>query len=204
MYKLFEEVEVSAKDLKGDWRHLWHYILETEVHVYAFAIGGNVLLSLWPFLMVMISLCRNVFHWSAAEEAIYVAVKDYFAGTTGEFLVFDQREFVRDLAGHGLDDSGMVYVPRACRASQGCRVHVVFHGCNQQRAKAGDAFIRDTGYANWADTNRLIVLFPQVSAGTLNPQGCWDWWGYSGADYAARSGAQISAVHRMLIALGAS
>ncbi|MGC4054269.1 MAG: YihY/virulence factor BrkB family protein [Paludibaculum sp.] len=91
MYKLFEDVEVSAKDLKGDWRHLWHYILETEVHVFAFAIGGNVLLSLWPFLMVMISLCRNVLHWSAAEEAIYVAVKDYFAGDTGVFLAYNLK-----------------------------------------------------------------------------------------------------------------
>lgn len=91
MYKLFEEVEVSARDLKTGWRPLGRYLLQTEVHVYAFAIGGNVLLSLWPFLMVMISLCRNVFHWSAAEEAIYVAVKDYFAGNTGEFLAYNLK-----------------------------------------------------------------------------------------------------------------
>lgn len=91
MYKLFEEVEGSARDLKTGWRPLGKYLLQTDVHVYAFAIGGNVLLSLWPFLMVMISLFRNVFHWNAGEEAIYIAVKDYFAGTTGEFLAYNLK-----------------------------------------------------------------------------------------------------------------
>lgn len=129
---------------------------------------------------------------------IYGQLRPRAAQPTGEFVIFDQREFVRDLAGHGLDDAGVAYVPRACRASQGCRVHVVFHGCNQQRVKAGDAFSKDTGYANWADANRLIVLFPQVSASTLNPQGCWDWWGYTGREYLTRKGPQIMAVRRML------
>ena len=29
------------------------------------------------------------------------------------------------------------------------------------------------------------------SVAPFNPRGCWDWWGYSGADYAARNGAQL-------------
>ena len=32
--------------------------------------------------------------------------------------IFDQQEFVRDLAGHGLDDAGVAYVPRACRRAR--------------------------------------------------------------------------------------
>jgi hypothetical protein len=116
----------------------------------------------------------------------------------GDYMVFDQREFVRDLPGHGLAASALLYVPRACRSGAGCRVHVAFHGCNQQREKVGDAFARDTGYANWADANRMLVLFPQVSAGAVNPQGCWDWWGYTGREYLTRKGPQIAAVRRML------
>jgi hypothetical protein len=134
---------------------------------------------------------------------IYGPLRARTAQPAGEFLVFDQREFVRDLGGHGLDDAGVAYIPRACRAGPGCRVHIVFHGCNQQRGKAGDAFIKDTGYANWADANRLIVLFPQVSASTMNPQGCWDWWGYTGREYLTRKGLQITAVRRMLDRLAA-
>lgn len=129
---------------------------------------------------------------------IYGPLRGRSTEPAGEFIAFDQREFVRGLTDHGLGDAGIVYVPRACRASRGCRVHIAFHGCNQQRAKAGDAFVKDTGYANWADANRLIVLFPQVTAGTLNPQGCWDWWGYTGREYLTRKGPQITAVRRML------
>jgi hypothetical protein len=134
---------------------------------------------------------------------IYGQLKPRTAQPAGEFIVFDQREFVRDLTSHGLDEAGVVYVPRACRTSPGCRVHIVFHGCNQQRAKAGDAFIKDTGFANWADGNRLIVLFPQVTTSTLNPQACWDWWGYTGREYLTRKGPQVVAVRRMLDRLAA-
>ena len=134
---------------------------------------------------------------------IYGELRPRTAQPTGEFIVFNQQEFARDLAGHGLADAGVVYVPRACRTSAGCRVHIVFHGCNQQRAKTGDAFIKDTGFANWADANRLIVLFPQVSTGTLNPQACWDWWGYTGREYLTRKGPQVVAVRRMLDRLAA-
>jgi len=134
---------------------------------------------------------------------IYGQLRPRTAQPAGEFIAFDQREFARDLTGHGLDDAGVVYVPRSCRPGAGCRVHIVFHGCNQQRSKAGDAFIKDTGFANWADANRLIVLFPQVTTSTVNPQACWDWWGYTGREYLTRKGPQVVAVRRMLDRLAA-
>lgn len=129
---------------------------------------------------------------------IYGSLQARAGEPAGEYVVFDQQEFVRDLSGHGLGTAGLLYVTRSCRLTPGCRVHIVFHGCNQQREKLGDAFARDTGYANWADANRLVLLFPQVSASAVNPQGCWDWWGYTGRDYLTRQGPQIAAVRRML------
>lgn len=62
-----------------------------EVHVYGFSVAANVLLSFFPFLIVMVSLCRYVLHWDAAEQAIYVALIDYFPGDTGNFLVRNLR-----------------------------------------------------------------------------------------------------------------
>jgi hypothetical protein len=97
-----------------------------------------------------------------------------------------------------------VYVPAACAAGERCRVHVAFHGCLQYAEKIGDAFYRNAGYNEWADSNRFIVLYPQTVATTLepfNPKGCWDWWGYNGADYASKEGAQVAAVHAMLTRL---
>src|SRR5664279_1169103 len=62
------------------------YLSGTEVHVYALAISASVLLSFFPFCNVMLSFCRNVLHSRAAEEAIYLALNDYFPGEMAGFL----------------------------------------------------------------------------------------------------------------------
>jgi poly(3-hydroxybutyrate) depolymerase len=123
---------------------------------------------------------------------------------TGDFIDFDQRPFAaNDMGGSGLAETGVVYVPKSCREKTGCRVHVAFHGCAQNRETVGNAFITESGFARWADTNHLIVLFPQVAASPINPQGCWDWWGYTGPQYLTRDAPQIAAVNRMLDGLQA-
>jgi poly(3-hydroxybutyrate) depolymerase len=97
-------------------------------------------------------------------------------------------------------DQGIVYVPKRCEKER-CRVHVAFHGCQQ----SVDRFARDAGYNRWAEGNGLIVLYPQVRASwtPFNPRGCWDWWGYTGAAYHTKDGAQIRAVRAMLERLSA-
>jgi hypothetical protein len=125
----------------------------------------------------------------------------------GELREFDQSRYVLRGALASMAESGFVYVPSDCAAGARCRVHVAFHGCRQGIDFIGRSFARQAGYNRWADANRIVVLYPQVEKSLfwpINPRGCWDWWGYSGADYAARSGAQLSAVRRMLAALGFS
>jgi poly(3-hydroxybutyrate) depolymerase len=133
----------------------------------------------------------------------------------GQLVQFDQKPFA-DAHAHAVSmaDTGYVYVPQAC-ATQPCKVHVAFHGCRQNAETVGDRFARDAGYNRWADTNRLIVLYPQtiarygvaVSAGrwsyVYNPRACWDWWGYTGALYATKAAPQIRAVMAMVERLGA-
>lgn len=69
-----------------EFRPTLGYLMETEAHVYALAIAASVLLSFYPFLTVMLSLCRNVFHWRAAEAAIFLAVNDFLPGELGDFV----------------------------------------------------------------------------------------------------------------------
>jgi hypothetical protein len=124
----------------------------------------------------------------------------------GELLDFDQSRYVRRGALASMADRGFVFVPGDCAAGWPCRVHVAFHGCRQGVGYLGRAFARDAGYNRWAGANRIVVLYPQAEKSLFwpfNPRGCWDWWGYSGADYAMRSGAQLSSVRAMLVALGA-
>ena len=127
---------------------------------------------------------------------------------SGTFVQFDQAEFLRDPVSHGMDKNGWLYVPASCRAQQQCRVHIAFHGCNQYQSYSyshgsgllffGTTFVRHAGYNKWADSNGIIVLYPQATATLTNPDGCWDWWGYDDPNYPLKSGRQIMAVRKMI------
>lgn len=137
----------------------------------------------------------------------------------GQWLVFDQGFATDGLKRASMAGKGVVYIPPGCAqggaagrgalgrqttGQRACRVHVAYHGCGQNRTMAGDAFVRQTGFSRWADANDIVVLFPQVAASALNTKGCWDWWGYTGADYLTNDAPQIVAVYRMLLALAGS
>lgn len=125
----------------------------------------------------------------------------------GELKAFAQADFVDPAVTHGLAERGFVYVPRACTEG-GCRLHVAFHGCRQNEALIGDAFVRHAGYNGWAEANDIVVLYPQTAVLTStrlgvpvpwpNPRGCWDWWGFTGPHYADQRGPQIQAVAAMI------
>lgn len=68
------------------YRPTARYLMETEAHVYALAVSASVLLSFYPFLIVMLSLCRDTLHWPGAVDAIYLALNDYFPGDLGSFI----------------------------------------------------------------------------------------------------------------------
>ena len=68
--------------------------METEAHVYALAIAASTLLAFFPFMMVMLSVCRDVLRWPAAIEAIYLALGDFFAGEPGQFIVRNLQPYM--------------------------------------------------------------------------------------------------------------
>lgn len=128
------------------------------------------------------------------------------APPASRYVEFDQTEFTRN---PGMAATGWLYVPASCAAGTACRLHVALHGCKQNAATIGNAFVRNTGYTRWADTNDIIVLFPQTqvdgtsrptsASGSLgNPNGCWDWIGWYGSNFAQRAGSQMSAIKAMV------
>ena len=113
---------------------------------------------------------------------------------SGKLLMFDQSVFATQKT--GMANTAYVYIPAACRAG-GCGVHVAFHGCRQNATTVGESWARQSGYNEWAETNRLIVLYPQTS-NAMELNGCWDWWGYTGPEYHTRDAPQIEAVWKMV------
>jgi Esterase PHB depolymerase len=140
----------------------------------------------------------------ALLQYIYGPLKPPAKSLTGRIVPFNQREFASSAT--GMADTGFLYVPKSCDQGVACKVHVAFHGCKQSAAVVGDDFYEKTNYNYWADTNNILVLYPQVNASTIpfNPQGCWDWFGYTGPDYAVKSGSQLTAVNAMVGCTGRS
>lgn len=123
----------------------------------------------------------------------------------GRLLRFNQSEFLTGTR-TSMDAVAWAYIPAACETTS-CAVHVAFHGCQQGRSKVGDRFYSGAGYNQFADTNALIVLYPQVHASDLpsNPRGCWDFWGYSDrSTFFTHAAPQMRAVMAMLARLGSA
>jgi membrane protein len=76
----------------------FRYLMQTEVHVFAFAVSAGLLLSFFPFLTVMLSICRYVLKWRAGVSAVYFALNDYFPDTMGQFI---RRNFEVTVASRG-------------------------------------------------------------------------------------------------------
>jgi poly(3-hydroxybutyrate) depolymerase len=120
-------------------------------------------------------------------------------------IYYDQTSF--GPTSDGLLESGAIYVPTACKkaSKKKCHLHVVMHGCDQNTATVGDKFVTKTGLNEWAESNNIVVLYPQAKANfmVMNPKGCWDWWGYSSDLYATKEGPQMKAVAAIVAKLTA-
>jgi len=112
---------------------------------------------------------------------------------SGNFVEFNQSQLI---TGHGMAPTGWAYIPQACTAGAQCRVHVVLHGCQQNVTLVQQQYVRNTGYNRWADSNNLVMIYPQTSTQATNS--CWDWWGYDSASYAKKSGPQMVAIKAMV------
>ncbi|WP_341317817.1 poly(3-hydroxybutyrate) depolymerase [Paraburkholderia sp. IMGN_8] len=146
---------------------------------------------------------HEILRWIYARPNAPLNAPAALAG--GQLQRFDQREFDPDRHA-SMADVAYAYVPAECLHAA-CAVHVAFHGCVQSADAVGQRFVRGAGYNEIADTNRLIVLYPQVEKSAVNPLGCWDFWGYTSPDpdhpnFNTREAPQMAAVMRMIERLG--
>jgi hypothetical protein len=146
---------------------------------------------------------------------------------SGTIRRFDQTPFLDNEAAYAsMARFGYVYVPQAVQEGATARgVHIALHGCKQgysyvnylfgradvaNQPPFGNRYVTTTGYNEIADSNNIIVLYPQATGDddndAQNPDGCWDWWGYTSPDpeapdYYSRDAVQIRAIHNMLTRL---
>lgn len=127
---------------------------------------------------------------------IYGTLNDAVGQNFANLYSFPQHEFAGNSAA-GLDTNGWIYQPSYC-TENACKLHVALHGCGMNYVAIGDKFIKGTNLNGWAEANNIVILYPQVLAQSgRNIEGCWDWWGYTGENYAVKSGLQMAAIYNM-------
>lgn len=77
----------SGSRLLGAVTPTLRYWMQTEVHVYAFSIAANVLLSFFPFLIVCVSLGKLVFDRETILGAMDTALRDLFPSAFRDFMI---------------------------------------------------------------------------------------------------------------------
>ncbi len=62
------------------------YLMETEVHTFAFSVAANAILSFFPFIVLMLTLTRQLFHSTTMYSVLIDLLRDYLP-TGQEFLI---------------------------------------------------------------------------------------------------------------------
>ena len=52
------------------------YLLRTEVHTFAFSVAANAILSFFPFVLLLLTLIRRVFHSTVMHEVVVQLLRD--------------------------------------------------------------------------------------------------------------------------------
>jgi YihY family inner membrane protein len=77
----------------GSWEQLkalGHYLTKTEVHTYAFSVAAQAILSLFPFIVLLLTLSRRVFH-SARMADVVGEMMSNFLPNNQEFVMRNMR-----------------------------------------------------------------------------------------------------------------
>jgi membrane protein len=53
------------------------YLMRTEVHTFAFSVAANAILSFFPFIVLMMTLIRRVFHSRVMSDVVIQLLRDY-------------------------------------------------------------------------------------------------------------------------------
>ncbi len=64
----------------GAWQQtlaLLRYLSQTEVHTYAFSVAANTILSLFPFIVLLLTLSRRLFHSVRTELVVSELMKSF-------------------------------------------------------------------------------------------------------------------------------
>jgi len=75
------------------------YLMQTEVHTYAFSVAANSLLSFFPFIVLLLTVVRRVFHSPAMYNVVLQLLRDYLP--SNKDFVIRNLQFLANVRGRG-------------------------------------------------------------------------------------------------------
>jgi len=82
--------ENSARGLRAQIWPTLKYLTRTDVHTFAFSVAANAILSFFPFVIVLLTISRRLFHSQAMFDVILNLLRDYLP-TAQDFIVRNLR-----------------------------------------------------------------------------------------------------------------
>src|SRR5271165_6436587 len=83
-------------------RHGWstlRYLMQTEVHTYAFSVAAYSILSLFPFIVLLLTVIRRVFQSTAMYNVVLELLRDYLP--SNKDFVIRNLQFLASVKGRG-------------------------------------------------------------------------------------------------------
>ena len=72
------ETEITqARKRHGIVYAVLKYLLHTEVHTFAFSVAANAILSFFPFMLLLMTVIRDVFHSKVMYEIVVQLLREY-------------------------------------------------------------------------------------------------------------------------------
>ena len=89
---------------------LWHrlryhglstlrYLMQTEVHTYAFSVAANAILSFFPFIVLLLTVVHRVFHSQAMYDVVLQLLRAYLP--SNKDFVIRNLQFLASVRGRG-------------------------------------------------------------------------------------------------------
>jgi YihY family inner membrane protein len=109
--------EPAAKSKWYRWRRdgkaLIDYLLDSEVHTFAFSVAANAILSFIPFVVLLYTLAHSVFHSQAMADVIGQAIA-YFFPSNQAFVATSLAHVAAMSSRHGVQVFSLIMILVAC------------------------------------------------------------------------------------------
>lgn len=101
--------------LRKSCASLMSYLLDSEVHTYAFSVAANAIISFIPFIVLLYTVALSVFHSQAMVDVVNEMVRYYLPSTTHQDWMTSSLESVAILSSrHGVQVLSLVMILISC------------------------------------------------------------------------------------------